>query len=380
MAQEHVRPMDYTYLAIVAVIVLFGLIMLTSASAPNGYDRFGDSYYFLKHQVVFGLIPGIAFMLVLSKIPYTFWKKNAWNLLLISLGLLVLVFIPGLSAGIGTAHSWVTIGGLFSVQPSEIVKLTFLFYLAGWLERRGAHGVRDVHSGFLPFLVVLGAIMLLMVLQPDIGTMSIIAAMALVVYFVAGAPLAYVGGLIGMGVVGLGLLIGLAPYRAARFTTFLHPELDPQGIGYHINQALLAIGSGGLFGLGYGHSRQKFQFLPEVAGDSIFAVTAEELGLFACVFLLGLFLAFLWRTIEIANGAPDKFGKYVGVGVASWIVIQAFVNIGSMVALMPITGVPLPFVSYGGTSLVVSMAAIGVVLNISKYSTSSKRSVAWKTS
>jgi len=359
--------MDYVYLAIVSAIVLFGLVMLTSASAPSGYDKFGDSYFFIKHQLVFGLVPGVAGMLVLSRIPYTVWRKNAWNLLIISIGLLMLVFIPGLSAGIGTAHSWITIGGFFSVQPSEIVKLTFLFYLAGWLAQRGARGVRDVHSGFLPFISVLGVIMLLMVLQPDIGTMSIIAAMSLVVYFVAGAPIAYIGGLIGMGLGGLGLLIGLAPYRAARFTTFLHPELDPQGIGYHINQALLAIGSGGVFGLGYGHSRQKFQYLPEVAGDSIFAVISEELGLLISVFVLVMFLAFLWRTIHIANNAPDNFGKYVSVGIGAWIVIQAFVNIGSMVALLPITGVPLPFISYGGTSLAISLAAVGVVLNISKH-------------
>ncbi|HLD20877.1 MAG TPA: FtsW/RodA/SpoVE family cell cycle protein, partial [Patescibacteria group bacterium] len=167
-------------------------------------------------------------------------------------------------------------------------------------------------------------------------------------------------------VAGLALLITAAPYRAARFTTFLHPELDPQGIGYHINQALLAIGSGGIFGLGYGHSRQKFQYLPEVAGDSIFAVVAEEMGLIVAIITIGLFLLFLWRMLAIAKRAPDDFGKYVVVGVAAWIVIQAFVNIGSMVALMPITGVPLPFISYGGTSLAISLAAVGVVLNISK--------------
>jgi cell division protein FtsW len=361
------RPFDYAYLAIVAAIVVFGLMMLASASAPVGYAEFGDSYYFVTHQIVFGLIPGVAGLLILSRIPYTFWKKNAWNLLLVSIGLLVIVFIPGLSAGIGTAHSWISVGGLFSVQPSEIVKLTFLFYLAAWLERRGEYGVRDVHGGFVPFVATLGAILLLLILQPDVGTMSVIATMALVVYFVAGAPLLYVGGLIAAGVSALALLIGLEPYRAARFTTFLNPELDPQGIGYHINQALLAIGSGGLFGVGYGHSRQKFQYLPEVSGDSIFAVISEEMGMLIGVLVLVAFLAFMWRTLKIAQGAPDKFGKYVAVGIAAWITIQAFVNIGSMVALMPMTGIPLPFISYGGTSLAVSLAAVGVVLNISRY-------------
>src|SRR3989338_1074991 len=358
---------DYLFLLIVGVIILFGLIMLLSASAPKGYAEFGDSYYFIKHQIIFGLIPGMGALLVFSRIPYTFWRQHAWSFLIFSLVLLVLVFIPGLSAGIGSAHSWISIGGIFSLQPSEIVKLTFLFYLAAWLAGQDKNSVRDVHSGFIPFVLVLGAIMLLMILQPDVGTMSIIAAMALIVYFVAGAPLAYVLGLILAAVAGLALLITAAPYRAARFTTFLHPELDPQGIGYHINQALLAIGSGGFFGLGYGHSRQKFQYLPEVAGDSIFAIVSEEMGFLVAALTIVLFMIFLWRILEIAKHAPDNFAKYVVVGIGAWIVIQAFVNIGSMVALMPITGVPLPFISYGGTSLAISLAAMGVVLNISRH-------------
>ncbi len=359
---------DYLYFGIVSTIILFGLIMLMSASAPNGYAQFGDSYYFLKHQFIFGFIPGVAAMFAFSKIPYTFWKMHAWNLLILSIVLLVAVFIPGLSAGIGTAHSWISIGGVFSLQPSEVVKLTFLFYLAAWLGQRGSHGVRDVNSGLLPFVLVLGSVLGLLIIQPDVGTMSIIAGMSLIVYFIAGAPVTYVLGFVLAGLTGLGLLISLAPYRAARFTTFLHPELDPQGIGYHINQALLALGSGGMFGLGYGHSRQKFQYLPEVATDSVIAVIGEELGMMMVLLVLFAFLAFVWRSIEIAKGAPDAFSKLVVVGVTAWITLQAFVNIGSMVALMPITGVPLPFISYGGTALAVSMAAVGVVLNISRYS------------
>ncbi len=358
---------DNMLLGVVVTIIVFGLIMLLSASGPSGYTQFSDSYYFVKHQIIFGLIPGVAAMLMFSHIPYTFWKKHAWHLLLISITLLLLVFIPGLSAGIGSAHSWISIGGFFSLQPSEIVKLTFLFYLAAWLGQRSQHGVRDVHSGLLPFVLVLGSVLVLLILQPDIGTMSIIAGMSLMVYFVAGAPIAYVLGFIIAGISAFALLIKAAPYRAARFTTFLHPELDPQGIGYHINQSLLAIGSGGMFGVGYGRSRQKFQYLPEVSSDSIFAIIGEELGLLISVATIAAFLFLLWRIIRIAKHAPDKFAKYVVVGVGSWIVLQAFVNIGSMVALLPITGVPLPFISYGGTALAVSMAAIGVVLNISRY-------------
>ena len=197
--------------------------------------------------------------------------------------------------------------------------------------------------------------------------MSIMVAMALAVYFVGGASLWHLG-LLGAAGVGLfALLIKVAPYRAARFMTFLHPEWDPKGVGYHINQALLAIGSGGLFGLGYGHSRQKFQYLPEVAGDSIFAVIAEEMGFFVATALLVLFLLLLYRGLRIAAAAPDAFGRYVVIGTLSWIVIQAFVNIGSMAGVLPMTGVTLPFVSYGGTSLAVTLASVGVVLNISRY-------------
>ncbi len=359
--------MDYAYLALVGGMVLFGLMMLASASAPVGYERFKDSYYFLTHQVIFGLVPGLAGMFFFSRVPYTFWKTHAWNLLLLSIGLLILVFLPGLSAGIGTAHSWISIGGLFSVQPSEIVKLTFLFYLAGWLEKRGEHGMKDVESGLVPFMAVLGIIVFLLVLQPDVGTMIIISAMSLVVYFVAGAPISHVLTLLAGGAAGVAGLIALKPYRAARLMTFLNPELDPQGVGYHINQALLAIGSGGVFGVGYGLSRQKFQYLPEVVGDSIFAVISEELGFVFGLLILGMYLLFLSRTIAIGERAPDRFGKYVCVGIAAWITIQAFINIGSMAAIMPMTGTTLPFVSYGGTSMAVCLSAIGVVLNISKH-------------
>jgi len=358
---------DFFLLGIVSVMVLFGLMSLLSASSPNAYKQFGDSYYFLKHQFIFGLVPGMIGCFVFSQIPYTFWKKNAFHSLVFSIVMLLLVFVPGFSAGFGTSHSWISVGGLFSVQPSEIVKLSFLIYLSGWLSTRDERGIRDFQTGLVPFLAVLGSICLLLILQPDTGSMTILAAMSLVVYFAAGAPLKYIVGLIVTGCAGIWILVATTPYRAARFTTFLHPELDPKGIGYHINQALLALGSGGFFGFGYGRSRQKFQYLPEVAGDSIFAIIGEEMGFLVAVLVIGLFLLLFFRMLGIARHAPDKFSKYVVVGIAAWIIVQAFENIGSMVALMPITGVPLPFISYGGTSLAILLCAIGVVLNISKH-------------
>lgn len=339
--------------------------MLSSATSVIGYDKFGDSYWYLKHQIVSGLLPGLFLFLVLSKIDYRVWKKFIPMLLCFSLGLLILVFIPGIRADYGQARSWVNIVG-FSMQPAEIVKLTFLLYIAAWLERRRER-IKSFAYGLVPFAIYLAIIAGLIIMQPDIGTLVIIVFMSLAVFFAAGARIKHIGLLVLAGLGGLGVLIWLAPYRLDRLTAFLNPSADPQGIGYHINQALLAIGSGGWFGLGLGNSRQKFQYLPEVAGDSIFAVMAEELGF---VLMLALIVAFLWmfiRLIKVARGAPDNFGYLVAIGVGAWIVGQAFVNIGAMVGLLPLTGLPLPLISYGGTAMAITMAAMGIVVNISRF-------------
>lgn len=356
---------DLGLLILILGLTVFGVIILASASGPTGFARFEDSYYFVKHQLLFGVLPGIIAMLVMMRIPYRTWKRFALPLFIISIVLLVLVFVPGIRAEYGTARSWIRLGPL-SMQPSEIVKLTFLLYLAAWLERRG-EGVRDFRSGLIPFVLLLGLVMAFLILEPDTGSTAIIVVQAIAVYFVAGSRLSHLALLGGGGLALLALLIKVSPYRAARLMTFLHPELDPQGVGYHVNQALLAVGSGGFFGLGLGHSRQKFQYLPEVHGDSIFAVLAEELGFFVSAALVVLFLLFLWRGIRVAAHAPDRFGKLLAVGILAWIVFQAFINIGAMLGLTPLTGVPLPFISYGGTALVTTLAAAGLLLNISMH-------------
>ncbi|MDD4995647.1 MAG: putative lipid II flippase FtsW [Patescibacteria group bacterium] len=366
MTMKFLKNIDYSFLALVGLIVIFGLIVLSSASGPLGYQKFGDSYYYLKHQIVYGFLPGIAMLLICARIPFTFWKKKALILFIISFILLLAVFIPGIGAEYGTAHSWLSIGG-FSFQPSELLKLTFLIYLAAWLEARGENKLKDINSGLVPFLISLGVVMLAMVLQPDLGTMTIIVVSSLIVYFAAGAPWAHIGLLGGAGAALLFILIKMAPYRSARFMTFLHPELDPQGIGYHINQALLAIGSGGILGLGLGHSRQKFQYLPEVAGDSIFAVMAEELGLIFSLLVVVAFVALLIKGFRIAASSDDVFGRFLATGISAWFAVQALINIGSMIGLMPMTGVPLPFISYGGSALMVSLAAVGILLNIDRH-------------
>ena len=356
---------DYPFIISLLLIVIFGLIMLSSASVSYAFEKFGDSYYLLKHQIIFGLLPGLLLFVILSLIDYRVWKKFAFIFLIISICLLVLVLIPQIGGKYGTAKSWIDLFG-FSFQPAELVKLTFLIYLATWLENRGHKKIKDFTEGTKPFLTVLCIIIVLLVLQPDIGTMTIIFAVSLIVYFVGGGKILHIIGMATAALLGIVFLIKIAPYRTARFMVFLHPELDPQGIGYHINQAFLAIGSGGFWGRGFGMSRQKFQYLPEVSGDSIFAIIAEELGFIICLLLLLAFLYLMYRGFKIAQSSPDTFAKLLVIGVISWIMVQAFVNIGAMVGLLPLTGVPLPFISYGGTSMTVLLAACGIVANISR--------------
>lgn len=355
---------DRTFLFCVLGLIGCGVAMLSSASGPAAFARYGDAFWFVRHQLLIGVIPGLVVLAVTSSIDYHRYREWAMPILLVSVVSLVLVFIPGLSADWGTSKSWIGIGG-FSLQPAEIVKLTFLLYLAAWLDARGDAGARDVKSGLLPFLVLLAIIGMLIMLQPDLGTFSVIVMTSLIVYFLGGASLGHLAALGGVGGLLIMALINGASYRAQRLMTFLHPELDPQGVGYHINQALLAIGSGGIIGQGFGHSRQKFSYLPEVAGDSIFAIMAEELGFVLIAAFILFLLLFLWRGLKIAGRAPERFGMLVASGIVALLAVQVFVNIGSMLSLLPLTGITLPFVSYGGTSLVVMCAAMGIMLNIS---------------
>jgi cell division protein FtsW len=266
------------------------------------------------------------------------------------------------------ASRWIDLGPI-SFQPSEVVKISVIIYLASWLKGKGSR-IEDFKQGLIPFLIILGGIALLIISQPDIGTLGVIVMISLIMFYVAGAPIKYIIGILLGGMAFLGLLIKLEPYRMSRLTAFLNPSIDPQGISYQINQALLAVGSGGFLGLGLGHSRQKFNYLPEPAGDSIFAVISEELGMIGAFGVILLFIILALKGYRVARFAPDKFGKLVAVGIVSWIVFQALVNIMSILKLMPLTGITLPFISYGSTSLVFTLIGVGILLNISKYSKS----------
>lgn len=358
-------PIDSTLLILLGSILVFGLIMLSSASSVVSYQETGDSYFYLKHQILYGIFLGCIAFYVMSKIDYHYWRTNAFWIAVVTLVLLMAVFVPGLGTELLGAKRWISIGG-FVFQPSEVVKLTFLIYLAAWLEKQGK-SVEDFHYGLVSFLVMLGFLVLLIaVAQKDLGTTIVIATISIVVYYIAGAPWKHLGLIFLGGVVAFFGLIKIAPYRAARLTVFLNPEVDPQGIGYHVNQALLAIGSGGFFGVGLGHSRQKFNYLPEVMTDSIFAVIAEELGFLFALLVIGLFLALVLQTLKIAKNAPDQFGKLLAVGIAVWVGFQAFVNVGAMLSLLPLTGIPLPFISYGSSSMIMLLGAMGLLANISR--------------
>ena len=356
---------DYVLLSYFTILLVFGLLMLTSASAPIGYAKFGDKYYFIKRQLLIGVIPGVVAFFVASKIKYNYLKNLALPTFAVSLILLVFVFVPGIGSSLGTgASSWLLIGN-YSFQPAEFAKLGLILFMAMYLAKKGRE-LQDFQKGFLVALA-LGIIPIgLVVLQPDVGTASILFSILFGILFVAGAEIWHVVTLAASGILGFAIMIAVAPYRAARFTTFLHPELDPLGIGYHINQAFLAIGSGGLFGLGLGHSRQKFEYIPEVHADSIFAIISEEMGFVFAAGLVILLLLICYRGFELAKNTSDQFGRILVSGILIWFLVQSFLNIGAMVGILPITGVPLPFVSHGGTALVIAMGAVGLLVNVSK--------------
>ncbi len=364
MEKKH-RP-DPILLGICCTLVVVGFLVLASVSASFSLQRFGTTFYFFLHQVEYGLLPGLLFGSIAFFTPLALIKRFSLLILIGAVILVGLVFIPGLGVKSGEALRWVSIFG-FSFQPSELLKPAFIVYLAAWLANRISQ--KNKNATLFPFAAILGAISLFLIAQPAVSTLGIIGITGLAMYFFAGTPLWHTMVLIAAGLGGLFVLIKLAPYRLSRLAVFLDPSLDPLGKGYQIQQALIGIGSGGITGVGLGLGFQKFGSLPEPIGDSIFAIFAEEMGLVGAVFLILLFLAFAWRSFIIARRVQDPFAKNVTIGIACWITIQAFVNMGAMVGILPLTGVPLPFISYGGSALMAELIGIGILLNISKQAT-----------
>jgi len=357
---------DYILLSVIAILVVFGLIMVSSASISQSQENYHESYYFLKNQLLKGLLPGLILGLVAYFFPYRHLKTWALPLFALTVIALILVFVPGVGVGHGGSKRWIALGPVV-LQPSEFLKLSFLIYLSAWLASKGK-AIKDFSQGLIPFVFLVGLVSLLIIMEPDIGTLGVIGFTSLIIYFLAGARFSHLG-LIGIGTAGLFfLLTKFYSHAANRLQVFLHPELDPKGIGYQINQALLALGSGGMFGLGLGQGLQKFRYLPEPASDSIVAVIGEELGFIGLLCLLILFLVFAFRGFKIAQKAPDEFSRLLAGGLTGWIIIQAMINIAAICGLLPLTGITLPFVSLGGSSLAISLAGMGILLNISKHS------------
>ncbi len=355
---------DYFLLAALCVLLVFGLAMLSSASSGIGKQLFNNSYYYLEHQLMFGLSIGLVGFSVGYFVPYHKFKNVAFILLLVSMTALVLVFTPLGTAASGSTR-WLRLGPL-SFQPAELMKLTYILYLAAWLSNLKKRAT-DFQSGFLPFAIISGVMAVLLILQPATSTVAILLGSGLVIYFVSGAPWKYVLGIVGVAIATVVLLVFITPYRMARITGFLHPTQNLQGQNYQVNQSLIAIGSGGLWGVGYGQSATKDSYLPTPIDDSIFAVVAEELGFVGAGALVALFAIVTFRMFWLAKRTGDQFGRMILIGFGTVIALQAFVNMASISGIIPLTGVPLPFVSYGGTALAVFITMSGVALNVTRY-------------
>lgn len=363
LAATRLGPPDWWLLGTVGVLAAFGLMAVYSASFALGLREFANPYYFLTRQAAALGLGSVAFG-VTYLVDYRVWKRLAVWALLLAYGGLVLVWHTG-DPQYG-ASRWLQLGPLPAWQPSEFAKLALVIYLAAWLEKQTGRRV-----GFLrwtlPFAVTVGGLVGLILFQPDLGTAVVVAGIALGMVFLAGLSAVQVG-LLGLGAVGAVAPIALAEgYRIRRLAAFRDPWSDPQGIGFQVVQSLIALGSGGVFGRGFGASRQKFAYVPGAHTDAIFAIVAEELGLVGGLFVLGLFGLLAYRGLRVALNAPDRFGMLVAGGVTIWLVGQAFLNIGGVMHLLPLTGIPLPLVSYGGSALVVTLAALGVVANISRH-------------
>lgn len=359
------RSVDKPLLYTTFLLLGGGLLILASASMAVSEKNFGSISYYLWHQVLLGGIPGMIALLITSQIPYRTWRKFALPLMIISFLLLAVLFIPQLSYSFGGARRWLKLGPI-SIQPSEILKLGFITYLASWIDARRKE-VGSVSYGLIPFALMLAVVGVFLIMQPDIGTLGIIIATAALLYFLGGGKINQIATLFLLGLAILYFIIQAAPYRQDRIKVFLNPQFEPQGSSYQINQAFIALGSGGFFGSGFGRSLQKYNYLPEPMGDSIFAIFGEEMGFAGVLLLMAVFSFLFWRIFYVARRAPDLFGKLLASGVGIGIIIQAFINMAAISGLLPLTGIPLPFISYGGTALVMTLANIGIVLNISKH-------------
>jgi len=370
------KNFNYPLFFLAVFMVGFSFLFLACLSATASMERFGNTNFYLIHQLIFGLLPALILAFVGYKISLPLLKKWAPLLFVLNLGALFLVFLPEIGKSAGGAARWIEIGGM-TAQPSESLKITAILYLAAWIAsklsetnasdwksitKRSYHNVIYI---LVPFIVLLGMIAIGMYLQSDASTLGIIAITLLTLYFSAKTPLWHTLLVVFSGLSILLFLIRFEPYRLDRWLIFLHPDADPLGKGFQLRQSLISLGSGGPFGKGLGMSAQK-GVLPESMTDAIFAIIGEEMGVIGCFILIASILFFFWLGIKIARDSSDKFSKMTAIGIVVWITLQSFINISSVSGIFPLSGIPLPFFSYGGSHLAVELFAVGLLLNISK--------------
>lgn len=350
---------DFALLFAIIILTLFGLFMIYDASSYVAFRDFGDKYTYFKDQTFWAIL-GFGALSVVSFFDYHRYYNLALPILITSIILLFLVFVPGLGVTALGAKRWIDLG-VFVIQPSEIVKLSLTIYLSAWFSTKEK-------GRFIAFLLLIGLVLGLVMLQPDMGTAIIILGVSVVIYFLSGGNVLHLLALAPViGIMGV-VLIVFEPYRLARLTTFLNPEQNILGSSYHLRQILIALGSGGLLGVGIGNSLQKYAYLPEATTDSIFAIMAEEIGFVGVTVYMAVVLFVIYRGFHISMNSKDMFGKLLAGGITSMLAIQTIVNLGAQTALLPLTGVPLPFISYGGSALIINLISIGILLNISRQS------------
>jgi cell division protein FtsW len=357
---------DYMIVATVGVLVLLGVVIVYSSSFALGLLEFGDANYFLFRQLFFGVV-GACAMFALMKSDYRQLRIISPLLMLAAILGLVAVLVPGIGLERNGATRWIAPGGpIPPLQPSEFAKLALIIYVSAWLAGRGDN-VKEFWTGFFPFVVLVGVVAGLVMLEPDLGTTIVIVLTTLTLVFVAGASLTHVAAFLGIGTVAAALLVAAGDYRMDRIFAFISAEDDPSGRGFQTLQLLIALGSGGIDGLGLGASRQKFFYVPGAHTDGVFAIIGEELGFIGCMVVVALFAVLLVRGFRVIMRARDDFGSLLAVGIVSWIGYQAIINVGGITRVLPLTGIPLPFLSYGGSALMSMLAGVGILLSVSRY-------------
>lgn len=359
------KSVDKIFFTIILALIIVGAIIFTSASLGILAKNESKFYGVIFNQFVFGLVGGGIAMYFALKIPYKFWKEKSLIIFLASIILTTLVFVPHVGFSHGGARRWIDIFGI-SFQPVEFLKIGFIIYFASWLSWVKGK-VRDIKFSVIPLFIMLGIIAVVLLKQPDTKSLILMSISAMAMLFVSGMQWKHILGILVVSIIGFLILISFKPYLQDRVATFLHPDRDPSGSSYQLQQSLIAIGSGGIFGRGLGQSIQKFNYLPEPQGDSVFAVVGEEVGFIGATVLIVLFLAFCFRGYKVARGAPDSFSKLLVIGLITLFTGQAFMNIASITGVFPLTGVPLPFVSHGGTALAITLGAMGIILHISRF-------------